>query len=125
MWPLEPGNVATISVELGNTVFVSLPFRFTQYQQKPVSISEVLGLTLNFVRSHDSNTVREEEAKEGEEEAKEQEEEGEEGGRAEKRPRTSTYPIPQFVLQEEQQMLEACVARWQDEVEQDMQGQSL
>lgn len=82
-------------------------YSYTHYDQKPVSISEVLALTLKFVHSEGGR-----------------EDEGEKGSSG-KRRRTSDNPQPKFATLSEAQTLDSCLRRWITEVDQDMQGRWL
>lgn len=78
------------------------------YHQQPISVTDVLSLTLAFVR--DERNWESGDQK-GEEQA------------AEKRPRTSMYPSPRYKSERELETLEQCLTRWTGELSQDMEGQ--
>ena len=83
--------------------------RYTNFHQKPVSITDVLSLALAFVRDEkawESGERREEE-------------------QAEKRARTSLHPSPRYRSQQELETMDRCLTRWTEELAQDMEGQFL
>ncbi len=93
-----------------------LSSRYVRYRQKPMSITDILSLTLSFVR--DERTWEEEEEEgEGEGEGPRGEEQA-----AEKRARTSLHPSPRYKSESELHTLEQCLTRWTQELAQDMEG---
>ena len=81
--------------------------RYMSYRQKPIPITDVLSLTLAFVR--DDHVW----------------EQGTQGAeQAEKRPRTSLYPTPRYKTERELETLEACLSRWKEELAQDIEGKA-
>ena len=89
----------------------SLSHSYLHYQQRPIPITDVLSLTLAFVRDETAW--------------------GEDGERpvatelAEKRPRTSLFPTPRYKSEQELDVLQQCLGRWKEELTQDIEGQSL
>lgn len=80
--------------------------RYMSYRQKPISITDVLSLTLAFVRDE---KMWDNEDPEGAEQA-------------EKRARTSLHPSPRYRSEAELGTMEACLTRWKEELSQDMEG---
>ena len=77
---------------------------YTNYNKKPVSIVDILGMTLKFIHEQDWAEER------GEEES------------AGKRPRTSLHPLPRFISSQELSTMETCIDRWTKELTQDIEG---
>ncbi len=89
-------------------------YRYVSYRQKPISITDVLSLTLAFVcdeKTWDGEDPREEGPR-GEEQA-------------EKRARTSLHPSPRYKSELELETLQKCLKRWTEELSQDMEGTPL
>jgi hypothetical protein len=87
-------------------VVFHMPPRYVNYREKPISITDVLSLTLAFVR--DEKMWDHEDPKGAEQ--------------AEKRARTSLYPSPRYRSEMELSTMEACLTRWGEELSQDMEG---
>ena len=93
------------------TVIQNFPcLRYIRYRQKPMSITDILSLTLSFVRDEGTWEDQESEGPRGEEQA------------AEKRARTSLYPSPRYRSENEMHTLEQCLTRWTQELAQDIEG---
>lgn len=87
-------------------LLISISCRYVSYRQKPISITDVLSLTLSFVR--DEKLWDQEDPKGA--------------GQPEKRARTSLYPSPRYKSEAELETLEVCLKRWTEELSQDMEG---
>ena len=94
--------------------------RFIRYQNKSVSIHQVLQLTLDFA-SDQGSAVRQERVG-GERGGEVRGEGGSQAGTGEKYPRMSVGPEPRYVSPEERATLEQCLGRWKREVEEDIAG---
>ena len=107
-------SVRNVCIQCAQTIksFHSVHFlsRYVRYRQKPMSITDILSLTLSFVR--DEGTWEHEEGKGPR---------GEEQG-AEKRARTSLHPSPRYKSESELHTLEQCLTRWAQELAQDIEG---
>lgn len=88
--------------------------RYTSYRQSPISITDVLSLTLAFV--HDEGALDSDHAHSHGEPEEEQ---------AEKRPRPSLYPSPRYKSKLELEVMEKCLKRWKEELAQDIEGMSV
>ena len=93
-------NLNTISLSL----FLS---SYTHYKQRPIPITDILSLTLGFVRDQ---TTWECGVEEGDQQA-------------EKRARVSLHPSPRYRSEQELKVMEACLSRWSKELKQDMDGE--
>lgn len=85
---------------------------YTHYEHHPISITDILSLTLGFVRDQ---TTWECGGEVGEEERK--------GRQAEKRARVSLHPSPRYRSEQELKVMGACLTRWTMELTQDMDGE--
>jgi len=89
-------------------------FSYTHYNERQISITDVLSLALSFVKDQ---TSWEYDRGGGVEEKDERQ--------AEKRARVSLYPSPRYCSQQEQDVLGACLTRWGQELHQEMDGESM